>query len=346
MLSGKKANILIVDDSKMNVSKLNNILMDKYDVDFALSGESALKTISHKLPDLILLDIIMPGMSGYEVCKILKSSDRPKYIPIIFVTSRDYEFDEAKAFEYGAVDYIVKPVREIVVNARVKAHLSYYYHQIELEDRVHMKTKEIYDTRLEIIKKLGIAAEYKDNDTGMHIARMSRYCYIIAKNYGLSEADARTLLNASPMHDVGKIGIPDNILEKKGMLDEDEWLIMRDHCRIGKEILGNNSSELLKIASIVSFEHHEKWDGSGYPRGLKNTEIKICARIVALCDVFDALTSNRPYKKAWPVDKAIEYIRAESGKHFDPKVVEAFDKSLDDIIKIKKRYTNSKHSIY
>ncbi|MGB3368405.1 MAG: HD domain-containing phosphohydrolase, partial [Acidaminobacteraceae bacterium] len=184
-----------------------------------------------------------------------------------------------------------------------------------------------------------IAAEYKDNDTGMHIARMSRYCYIIAKNYGISEKNARILLSASPMHDIGKIGIPDNILEKPGKLNLAEWEIMKTHSQIGKDILGNNANELLKAASVVALEHHEKWDGSGYPSGLLAEKIHIYARIVAISDVFDALTSKRPYKSAWPIAKAVELIQNESGKHFDPKVVDAFYLSLDDILKIRARYT-------
>lgn len=342
MLSEKRrANILLVDDSKLNIEMLSSVLVDKYNLYYALSGKEALRKIKCNKPDLILLDIVMDGMDGHEVCRRIKADSEISDIPVIFVSSKDYAFDEAMGFELGAVDYITKPINPIIVNARVKTHLSSYYHQIELEKKVEIKTREIYETRLEIIRKLAVAAEYKDNDTGLHIARMSRYCYIIAKNYGLSEHEARILLNVAPMHDIGKIGIPDEILSKKGKLNDDEWEIMKKHSSIGKEILGNNANEILKAASIVAFEHHEKWDGSGYPSGIKFEEIHIYARIVALADVFDALTSKRPYKDAWDFGEAVKLIKRESGKHFEPKLVEVFEESLTDILKIKHRYSSS-----
>jgi len=200
---------------------------------------------------------------------------------------------------------------------------------------------ELIETRLAVVQRLGRAAEYKDNETGLHVIRMSHFSRLIALEAGLGEAWSDTLLNAAPMHDIGKIGIPDAVLQKPGKLDPDEWAVMQRHAEIGAEIIGEDDSDLLNMAREVAQNHHEKWDGSGYPQGLKGAAIPISARIVALADVFDALTSERPYKKAWPVEQATDLIREQSGKHFDPELVEAFFRCLPAILEVRQRWQES-----
>jgi putative two-component system response regulator len=290
------------------------------------------------LPDLILMDIVMPEMDGFEATKILKTDPLTKDIPIIFVTAKDEDFDEAKGFELGAVDYITKPISPIVMKGRVKTQLALYNQKKQLARQVKEKTKELIEARLEIIRKLGIAAEYKDNVTGNHVVRMSKFCYLIAEAYGFGQEKMDLFLHASPMHDIGKIGIPDRILQKPGKLDEEEWEIIKTHCKIGADIIGDTETELMMASKIVAYQHHEKWNGKGYPQGLKGEDIHIYGRIVAIADVFDALVSDRPYKKGWEVDKAVDYIKSESGKHFDPEVVKAFVKALPGIVRVKQQY--------
>lgn len=334
----EKATILVVDDTPENIDVLDGILKDEYRIKIATNGRMALKIAEKTLPDLILLDVMMPEMDGYEVCERLKENPLTRRIPVIFVTAKDQENDEKRGFEVGAVDYVTKPISGVVVKARIKTQLALFNQNRELEKKVDNKTKELNETRLEIIKKLGRAAEYKDNETGMHVERMSRYCKVIALEHGFSEKEAELLLNAAPMHDIGKIGIPDSVLQKPGKLDNDEWNIMRTHCKIGAEIIGEHSSELLKIAKTVASQHHEKWNGKGYPRGMKGDEINLYARIVAVADVFDALTSKRPYKDEWSVERAVNLIKEESGEHFDPQIVKSFVNQLPQIVEIKEKF--------
>ena len=318
--------VLIVDDEPTNLRVLKQILQEHYRLSFAKNGEDAINFAEKDLPDLILLDVMMPGMTGFEVCSKLKSLDKTKSIPIIFVTALNDDTDETKGFEVGAVDYITKPVSPAVVRARVKTHLSL----------VH--AEELRRTRLQIIQRLGRAAEYKDNETGMHVMRMSHYSQVIALSYGLSKAHSENILNAAPMHDIGKIGIADSIMLKPGKLTDEEFSIMKTHPQIGAEILGETDSELLCLAKVVSLTHHEKWDGTGYPNQLKGEAMPIEVRIVALADVFDALTSKRPYKEAWSVEKTMDYIRSQSGKHFDPELVIVIENELDKILSIKEKW--------
>ena len=331
--------VLVVDDTVENIDILTGVLKDEYNVKAATNGNAALKIAEKTLPDIILLDVMMPEMNGYEVCSRLKENPITKKIPVIFVTAKDQEGDEVMGFSVGAVDYITKPISPSIVKARIKTHIALADQKRGLEIEVMEKTREINDTRLEIIKKLGRAAKFKDNETGMHVERMSRYSYLIAKEYGLEESQCILLMNAAPMHDIGKIGIPDNVLKKAARLDSDEWKIMEGHSEIGAEILGDSKSELIGTAKILAMQHHERWDGTGYPKGIKGEEINIFARITAVADVFDALTSRRPYKQGWPIQEAVDYIKSESGEQFDPKVVEAFEKALPKIIEIKEKYS-------
>lgn len=333
-----KATILVVDDTAENIDVLSGILRQDYKVKAALNGALALKIASSTPPDLILLDVMMPQMDGYEVCRQLKANPDTHHIPVIFVTAKTEEEDEAKGFALGAVDYITKPVSPVLVLARVKSQLTLRDQAKHLESLVQQRTQELHDSRIEIIRRLGRAAEYKDNETGLHVIRMSWFCRFLAEAAGKDPAWCDLLYHAAPMHDIGKIGIPDNVLLKPGKLDADEWQIMQRHAQYGADIIGEHSSPLLQMAREVAIYHHEKWDGSGYPHGLAGTAIPLSARIVALADVFDALTSERPYKKAWPEQDAVALLEKEAGAHFDPELVPLFISCLPQIRKIQQQY--------
>ncbi|MGX9462867.1 response regulator [Shewanella sp. A14] len=321
-----KQSILVVDDEPANLRVLKKMLEEPYRLIFAKSGDEALRLIQRELPDLILLDVMMPGMTGFEVCQQLKADPRTKAVPVIFVTALSDDVDEAKGFDVGAVDYITKPVSPAVVKARVRTHLSL------------VQAEDLRRTRLQVIQRLGRASEYKDNETGMHVMRMSHYSRVIALAYGLSNSAAENLLHAAPMHDIGKIGIPDSIMLKPGKLTDEEFAIMKKHPEIGAEILGESDSDLIALAKVVAMTHHEKWNGSGYPHGLKGEDIPIEGRIVAIADVFDALTNERPYKEAWSIDKAMAFINSQSGIHFDPDLVVILQECLPSILSIKQRW--------
>ncbi len=333
-----KAKILVVDDTPENIDILVGILGEEYKVLVALDGEKALELARRNPPDLILLDVMMPGMNGYQVCEILKSQAVTRYIPVIFVTALSEVADETQGFALGAVDYITKPISAPIVLARVKTQLALYDQKRLLESQVKERTKELDETRHEIIKRLGRAAEYKDNETGLHVVRMSYFARLLAQEAGLPAHFCELIYSAAPMHDVGKIGTPDAILKKPDKLDDKEWLEMQQHAVIGGEIIGEHSDPLLQMARRIALTHHEKWDGSGYPNQLVGEAIPIEGRIVAIADVFDALTSVRPYKQAWSVEEAMELLERESGKHFDPNLLVHFKAVLPEVTKVMARY--------
>ncbi len=331
--------ILVVDDTPDNIDVLGSILRSDYDVKAALNGEKALRIANTEpKPDMILLDIMMPGMDGFEVCRRLKADPATSQIPVIFITAKDEVADEERGFALGAVDYITKPISPPIVQARVDTHLALYDQNRELTRQVETRTEELQLTRLKIIQRLGRAAEYRDNETGFHVIRMSHYSRLIAQAYGGNESWIKTLFNAAPMHDVGKIGIPDHILLKPGKLDDVEWELMKQHTLFGVEIIGDDDNTLLRMSRSIALTHHEKYDGSGYPNALAGTDIPLEGRIVAIADVFDALTSDRPYKTAWQVDDAAQLIIDGAGRHFDPELVAIFEQVLPEILKIKEQY--------
>ena len=343
-----KAKILVVDDEDRNLRLMELLLTSfGYDVLTASNGEEALKKVHDIPPDVILLDVMMPKMDGFEVAKRLKEKEETSIIPIVMVTALNEVEDRVKALETGADDFLNKPVDKTELKARVQSlvrvkacndHMRNY--QKELEAAVAKRTiqlrralKKLKELSLESICQLSRAAEYKDENTGNHIKRMSHYASAIARKMGMNKQKVESLLYTAPMHDAGKIGIPDYILLKPGKLNDKEWEIMKKHTVIGAKILAGSDVKSIKLAQTIALTHHEKWDGSGYPKGLKGSKIPLVGRIAAIADVFDALTSKRPYRiKPFSLEEAFDYIEKERGRYFDPKVVDAFLAAKDEIL--------------
>jgi len=345
-----QANILIVDDEPANVKLLQKILQRKGYKNVHCTTDSRevevlCQTISF---DAFLLDIRMPHLDGYGVMEMLSKRFAGDYLPVLVLTAQTDRETRLKALEGGAKDFLTKPFDQLEAMTRIYNLLEVrlMHNKIRnqnkiLEDQVKQRTAELYETRMEVINRLGLAAEYRDNETGNHIIRMSRYAQLLALAYGLPDVEAETLLNAAPMHDIGKIGIPDSVLLKPGKLDNDEWDIMQSHVKIGGEILSGHKSGLMETAKLIALHHHEKWDGSGYPSGLKGEEISIEGRICAVADVFDALMSERPYKKPWPLEKALALIDEEAGKHFDPNLAPLMRQIMPDVLKIMDEFSDA-----
>jgi PAS domain S-box-containing protein len=451
--------ILIIDDLETNINILIELLEDKYDLLASLSGEEALEIVEEERVDLILLDIMMPGLDGFEVCERLKSNEKTKDIPIIFITAKTDEESIEKAYEIGGVDYISKPFRAREVLSRINTHLSLSEQKHSLEDSLktnitllnqykevvdkgtivsktnkkgiityvndafckisgyskeeligkahnivrHKDTpasiykvlwetikkkqtwygevknrkkdgtyyivqsvvmpildsngeideyisvrhdvtaiydlqKEIEDTQREVVFTMGAIGETRSKETGNHVKRVAEYSRILAESVGLSEEKCNLLVDASPMHDIGKVAIPDSILHKPARLTDEEFVIMRNHAELGYKMLAHSNRPLLKIASVIAFEHHERWDGDGYPRHIKGEEISIEARITAIADVFDALGSNRVYKQAWEDQKIFDYFKEQRGKQFDPNLVDIFFENLNKFLEIREKF--------
>lgn len=357
----RKNRILVVDDDERNLRIIEAMLIPQgYDVLLAQNGYEALKIAREQMPDVILLDIMMPQIDGFEVAKQLKADEGTKIIPIVMVTALREVEDRVKALEAGADDFLSKPVEKIELRARVssllkvKAYNDYmrdYQKKLEaaVEKRTEQLTKAVQKLRLaslDTVQRLSHAAEYKDEDTGTHIKRMSNYAVAIARKMGLPDKTVETILYASPMHDIGKIGIPDRVLLKPGKLDPDEWEIMKTHTTIGASILHGSDAEFIQLAEVIALTHHEKWDGTGYPKGLKGHKIPIAGHITAIADVFDALVSKRPYKEAFPVEKAFQIIKDSRGTHFNPELVNVFFSIQQEILDIKEHYKSGSVSAY
>lgn len=319
--------VLIVDDEPNNLQLLRQILKDEYQLLFANNGRNAISAVQRHQPDLILLDVMMPDINGFDVCKTIKQDSSLASIPIIFVTAMGDVEDESLGFDLGAVDYIHKPISGSIVKRRVKTHLSL------------VRVAELEEANRSAITMLGEAGHYNDTDTGLHIWRMAAYSVAIAKEIGWDCRDLELLEFAATLHDTGKIGVPDEILKAPRALTESEWITMKMHTSIGYDILRRSSSPVFSLASEIAYCHHEKWDGTGYPRGLSGTDIPESARIVALADVFDALTMERCYKKAWSMSEAADEIIRLSGSHFEPRIVDVFKTVFDELLEIKKTWT-------
>ena len=343
MVDFLKAKILIVDDEERNISLLEDILDSEGYTNFKsiLDSRKALAMYKEFQPDLVLLDINMPHLDGFQVMKQLQEIEKDSYAPILVLTAQSARNVRLNALSAGARDFIEKPfdITEVVHRITNMLETRLLHNQVRdqnrsLEIKVKDRTRELEKSRQEAILSLGRAAEYRDNETGMHVLRMSRLSEKLANVIGLTENECQLILQASPMHDVGKIGVPDEILLKPGKLDKKEWEIMRKHPEIGAEILSGSHSEVMQMAETIALTHQERWDGSGYPRGLKGEKIPLAGRVVAICDVFDALTSKRYYKEAFSIEKSMQIIEEASGKDFEPKLVDAFKNALPEMIKI------------
>lgn len=344
IMSETRSSVLIVDDTDLNIEILVEALADRYEVRTAMDGESALASVDQNPPDIILLDVVMPGMNGYEVCSRLKANPETADIPIIFLTAMTDINDKARGFEMGAVDYMVKPFAILEVQARLDVHLSLIKAKRELkqqnellEIKVRERTQELAITQGVIIEAMASLAETRDQETGDHVLRTRYYVQMLSVNLAshprfieyLRDVDPDDLGTAATLHDIGKVGVPDHILLKPGRLTPEEFEEVKKHTTYGHETLSRlvkrlPGNEFLKLADVIAWTHHEKWDGSGYPRGLKGDDIPIPGRLMAIADVYDAVVSERVYKKAMKHAEAVEFIRSQSGTHFDPDVVKAF----------------------
>ena len=355
--------ILVVDDEATMRRLLEKLLrMEGYDVSLASSGEQALSELLKHGADTVLLDMRMPGMTGLDVCRQIRNHPRSLHTPVVFITAVNDRELRRKGMEAGADDFLSKPFDEVELLARIRncVRVKRYYDNIEqqkeqLEVAVRDRTAalneaiakltqsqlDLRNSQEETIYRLSRAAEFRDDETGQHLQRMSRYCQLIAQRIGLDEATCELLRIASPMHDVGKLGIPDRILLKPGKLTPDEFTIMKGHAEIGYRILVGSDATPLKMAATIAHTHHEKWDGNGYPRGLKGEDIPLHGRIAAIADVFDALTSARPYKPAWALEDALQLMRTNRGTHFDHTLVDVFFDALPEVLEIRERFVDA-----
>ncbi len=329
--------VMVVDDTETNIDIMVETLGDSYEVAVAIDGETALQDIAETPPDIILLDIMMPGIDGYEVCKRLKDDPKTEGIPIIFLTSMIEEQNESKGLGLGAVDYIAKPFIPQLVKSRVRNQLELKMYRDHLEELVKARTHELELTQEVTIESLGTLAEYRDPETGGHIKRTQNYVKLLAdylKNHpkfqdSLDSNVIKMLYKSAPLHDIGKVGIPDNILLKPGKLTAEEFEEMKKHAAYGRDVIASQEEKLgegsfLSQAKEIAGSHHEKWDGTGYPHGLSGNDIPVLGRLMAIADVYDALISKRVYKPPFSHEKAIAIISDDKGKHFDPDMVDAF----------------------
>ncbi|SEA38375.1 putative two-component system response regulator [Desulfuromusa kysingii] len=338
----RKHQILIVDDTCSNIDTLIAVLGEEYDLRVAVDGETALQSLQQNpLPDLVLLDIMMPGMDGYEVCTRLKSSSRTRGIGIIFLTALAENSEQAKGLSLGAEDYITKPFDPAIVKARVRIQLELKGYRDYLEEQVSLRTEQLAHAQEATIASMAIMAEYRDPETGSHIQRTKSYIRALAEEIRstgtqtISKQMLEVLYQAAPLHDIGKVAIPDAILLKPGRLTAEEFTIMEKHTLFGSEAIQrtetiHGDNELLHTAAEIAEFHHEKWDGSGYPHGRRGNEIPLGARLMTIADVYDALISKRPYKEAFSHEVAVKTILEGDGythpDHFDPQILSCFQK--------------------
>lgn len=348
------ARILIIDDKEINISLLEGMLSEAgYTSILGLTdSRETFDFYESFCPDLILLDINMPYLDGYQVMEKLQMLAQDDYVPILVLTGQDDDQTRIRSLTLGAKDFLLKPFDQLEALTRIKnmIEVRLLHNRIKdqneiLELKVAERTLELQNTsdelektRLDIIRRLGMAAEHRDQHTGSHILRMSHMCYELAKSIGWNEGKLNLILHASPMHDIGKIGIPDNILLKPDKLNESEWDTMKKHPFLGGKMLEGDHSSLITMARTIALTHHERWDGLGYPLGLKGKEIPLEGRICAIADVFDALTSERPYKKAWSVEEALEEIIKGSGTQFDPELTNQMKKIGKIFCKIRLKF--------
>ncbi len=339
--------IMVVDDNRSNVDLLEGVLTaEGYQSILCLTdSRQAQNMYMVYKPDLVLLDINMPYYDGYEVLHQFRRIE-DSYTPVLVLTAQHDSRSRIKALKSGAQDFLTKPFDKIETLTRIRNQITVrlMHNRIKdqnviLEKKVQERTIELQETRLEIIHRLGRAAEYRDNETGGHIVRLSKMVYTLALLAGMDDMQTKLLLDTSPMHDIGKIGVPDNILLKPEKLSAGEWKIMKTHTTIGAKLLEGHDSMLMKSARTIALTHHEKWNGTGYPQRLAKNQIPFEGRLVGIVDVFDALTSHRPYKNAYPTDVAASIIQKEREQHFDPEITDLFLDNLEEFVRIKNQYS-------
>ena len=325
------AKILVIDDTPEYIEMLSSILSE-YEIYAAKEGKKGLSLAEAVMPDLILLDINMPLMTGYEVCRRLKAMEKVRAIPVIFLTANDGSDYEEIGFNLGAVDFISKPFHAGLLKARVKTHISLYQLQSNLQSQVENQTKEICKLNHEMTYLAASIAELKSKETGEHLRRVAEFCYLFCKFLGKDEAECEKTKMAAILHDIGKVGISDEILNKPTKLDETEWTIMKSHSLLGYEMLVDSEFELMQHAAIIALEHHERWDGKGYPYGKEGENISLIGRICAVADVFDSLLDKRVYKEPWEEKVVRDYFITMKGSQFDPQITDILLDNFDMFI--------------
>ena len=346
-MSEHRATILVADDSE-DIRNLFGVMLKKnYDVKYATNSEEALAAAdTDPIPDLILLDVEMPSMNGYEVCKKLKANPALTHIPVIFVTGRTDPKDQAQGLMAGAVDYIVKPISAPITMLRVRQQLALVDQRRALEDQVQQRTEELHETRLQLIRRLARAAEFREGGLTNRVLRVSEYVELLAKGVGLKERVVEILAAAAPLYDIGKMGVSDHILKKSDKLTDAEWAEMRKHPEIGAKIIGEHKDPLLEQARVMALTHHERWDGTGYPAKLKGTAIPVPGRIMAVADAFEAMTSTQRHRSPMSSGDATKRLQAEAGKQFDPTVVAAFARLWKEFEMVRSKYKDELEGIH
>ncbi len=356
----ERASVLVIDDDPTNLRFLGEILKESYQPFLAPSGERALLFLSTRVPDLILLDVEMPGMNGYDVIRALKKNPAWAGIPVIFLTGQEGRDKEQLALDLGAVDYILKPISAGIVRSRVGLHIELTHYRRGLEKMVDMRTLQLRRTQDAILDILANMTSFRDNETGEHIKRTTIYTEIMVRNlrehnhprYQIDERYAESIVKAAKLHDIGKVAVPDNILLKPARLSSLEFELIKQHTIYGAQILDaaieglgpGESSYFLTVAREIIATHHEKWDGSGYPKGLSGEQIPLSGRVLAIVDVYDALISHRPYKPGFRHEAAIRTITEDAGLHFDPKLVELSVNVFDKFREIATRHQDKTSS--
>jgi len=344
LLPSARNTIMVVDDQSTGRAILEQVvrgLDERVAVEGFARPVDAVVWATRHVSDLVLVDYMMPEMDGIEFVKRLRALPGYEHVPIVMITVHDDRKVRYAALDAGITDFLTKPIDARECLARCRNLLTLRRQHVVLEDRrrllehmVEDATREVREREKETLLRLARAGEFRDEETGYHLIRMSRYSRLIANAIGLDADEAETVELAAPLHDIGKIGIPDHILLKADKLDGAEWEVMRRHPVIGHEILKGSASKYVRMGALIALGHHEKYDGSGYPNGLVGDHIPLCARIVAVADVYDALTSVRPYKNAWGSEQAFEYVTGQAGRHFDPRMVEAFSGMKKQVLQV------------
>lgn len=341
-------NIVIIDDNEVNVKVLSHIVR-RSTLEQAVTFQDPVQALNWCRtcqPDLVLVDYMMPGMDGIEFISHFRREPALREVPLVMVTANAERSIRYRALEMGANDFLTKPVDKTELVARVRNMLTIRQgqkmkadHAGWLEAEIRRATKDILEKEREVIFRLSRTAEYRSPETGLHVMRVALYCRELARASGLPEEDQETIFVASSLHDIGKVGTPDHILYKSDRLDKYEYALMKLHTLTGFEIMQDSTSKIMQMAADIALGHHEKYDGTGYPKGLRGDRIPLAARICSIADVFDALTSERPYKKAWPISDALHELDAQSGRHFDPALVMNFKTILPEVTRIRTQYT-------